>query len=166
MPRTWPLLPGYRVRQGSEADGALLVTFMQRTYQEVCPTRRSDHLQQTVEQYLSDQTPLWWVEEETGSSDQNSSQGVGCLWLGSAVDQLRGDRHTHVFLLYVAPEHRRRGIGSALMHQAEQWAKARGERQIGLQVFQINQLALAFYQDLGYDTQAYWMVKPITAGAS
>lgn len=161
-----PLRPGYRVRNGSWGDQGLLVEFLEHTYQEVCPEQSFVHLQQTVEQHLSSQTPLWWVEvDQSSSCHQGRGQPVACLWLGSAVDQLRGDRHTHIFLLYVAPDHRRQGIGSALMCQAERWAKARGEHQIGLQVFQSNPLALAFYRSLGYEAQAYWMIKPLASQA-
>lgn len=135
---------------------------MQRTYQELLPGANFGHLAQTVEQYFSSQTPLWWVEPEDSSrSDRQPAQQVACLWLGNATDQVSGDRHTHIFLLYVHPDHRRRGIGSALMRHAETWAKARGDRQVGLQVFQSNQPALTFYQKLGYQAQAFWMVKPL-----
>jgi len=69
-------------------------------------------------------------------------------------------------LLYVSPEHRRQGIGSALMHQAENWAKARGDCQIGLQVFQQNQPALGLYQKLGFQPQWLGMVKPLRESGS
>lgn len=135
---------------------------MQRTYRELLPDENFGHLAQTVEQYFSGQTPLWWVEpEDSSQSNCHPVRRVACLWLGNAVDQIRGDRHTHIFLLYVDPDHRRRGIGSALMQWAETWAKERGDRQIGLQVFQSNQTALTFYQNLGYQAQAFWMVKPL-----
>jgi ribosomal protein S18 acetylase RimI-like enzyme len=86
---------------------------------------------------------------------------VACLWLGNAIDQVQGDRHAHIFLLYVMPEYRRQGIGSALMRHAEDWARARGDRQLGLQVFYNNQAALSLYHKLGYQTQSLWMVKPL-----
>jgi ribosomal protein S18 acetylase RimI-like enzyme len=59
------------------------------------------------------------------------------------------------------PEHRRRGIGTALMQYVENWATNRGDRQIGLQVFQSNQPALNLYNQLGYQTQSLWMVKSL-----
>lgn len=156
------LIPGYWMRSGSGLDRALLVKFMQRTYQELLPDQDFAHLPQTVERFFSNQTPLWWVESEDAKGiNWRPAQRVACLWLGSAVNQIHGDRHTHIFLLYVDPKHRHQGIGSALMHQVEVWAKARDDRQIGLQVFQFNQPALAFYQKLGYQTQALWMVKPL-----
>jgi ribosomal protein S18 acetylase RimI-like enzyme len=153
------LLPGYELQKGSGIERSLLVKFMDLTYQELFPQQQDfSHLAATVEGYFSQQTPLWWVQ----SSGEQSAVKVGCLWLGNAVDQVKGDRHAHVFLLYILPEHRRRGLGSALMRHAEEWAKARGDRQIGLQVFQSNQPALNLYQHLGYETQSLWMSKPLS----
>ena len=171
------LLPGYSIKRGSIKDRAMLLRFMHLTYQDMFPTQDFSHLAHTVEQYLSDNTPLWWVEEEDnqtrgqGNKDENISSNlplspsstvlVGCLWMGNAIDQVTGDRHAHIFLLYVVPEYRRRGIGTALMHYAEAWAKNRGDRQIGLQVFPSNQAALNLYNQLGYQTQSFWMLKPL-----
>ena len=164
---------GYALRLGSSLDRALLVNFMQRTYQELEAAEDYAHLAQTVEHYLSRETPLWWVVpivnrlendrlENVSPLSARSPQPVACLWLGTAIDQRHGDRHTHVFLLYVLPEHRRRGIGKALMLHAEAWAKDQGDRQIGLQVFQSNQAALNLYDRLGFRTQSLWMVKPLS----
>ncbi|MFH7027228.1 MAG: GNAT family N-acetyltransferase [Heteroscytonema crispum UTEX LB 1556] len=220
------LLPGYCIRRGSTLDRALLVKFMQRTYQDMFPNDDFSHLARTVEQYFSNDTPLWWVEEEdkergrrvwetrrqgegaTSVGDKEefaclspfsphlpispfppnpnasppksrslgrlgsewgplapppplSSSPVACLWVGNAIDQVQGDRHAHIFLLYVVPEYRRRGIATALMQYVENWAVARGDRQIGLQVFQSNKPALNLYNQLGYQTQSLWMVKPL-----
>lgn len=151
------LIPGYTLRTGSRLDRARLLKFMELTYLELYPDGDFSHLGQTVEQYFGSSTPLWWVEETPPSQ----KVPVGCLWLGSAIDQVSGDRHAHIFLVYVAPEHRRRGIGSALIGHAETWAKDRGDRQIGLQVFLTNQPALNLYRKLGYDTQSLWMLKPL-----
>ena len=156
------LPPGYQLRSGSSLDRAMLVKFMHLTYQEFYPERDFSHLAQTVEQYLSKDTPLWWVEfldSEAGSV--KSSKAIASLWLGNAVDQVKGSRHTHIFLLYVAPEHRRKGIGTALMHHAEDWARARSDRQISLQVFLSNQPAVNLYHQLGYQTESLLMVKSL-----
>jgi ribosomal protein S18 acetylase RimI-like enzyme len=148
------LIPGYQVRAGSSLDRALLVKFMQKTYQELAPEQDFSHLALTVEQYLSRETPLWWV-----NLDNNFP--IACLWAGNAVDQIEGDRLTHIFLLYVAPEYRRRGIATALMTLVETWAKARGDRAIGLQVFTANTKAVNLYNQLGYQVQSLSMVKPL-----
>ncbi len=161
------LLAGYQLRTGSGRERATLVKFLQLSYQEFFPEQNDfSHLSTTVRQYFSKETPFWWVELADAVVSETLvpravSQPVACLWLGNAIDQLKGDRHAHIFLLYVMPGHRRRGIGSALMGYAEDWARARGDRQIGLQVFQTNQPALNLYQQLGFQTQSFWMVKPL-----
>ena len=159
---------------------------MQRTYQDIFPNEDFSHLEQTVKQYFSSDTPLWWVEEEGEQGDKgtrgqgaggrsnnsipnsqfpipNSQFPIACLWVGNAIDQVQGNRHAHIFILYVVPEHRRRGIGTALMRYVENWAIQRGDRQIGLQVFQSNKPALNLYNQLGYQTQSLWMVKFLSA---
>ncbi|HIK07471.1 MAG TPA: GNAT family N-acetyltransferase [Trichormus sp. M33_DOE_039] len=165
------LLPGYYIRRGSTLERSLLVKFMQRTYQELYPLQDFAHLAKTVEQYFSKDTPLWWVdfsdeglkEQEKHETEVTSSSlsPVACLWVGNAIDQVTGTRHPHIFLLYVVPEHRRQGVGTALMRYVENWAMQRGDRQIGLQVFQSNQPALNLYNQLGYQTQSLWMLKQL-----
>ncbi|MEM6518940.1 MAG: GNAT family N-acetyltransferase [Cyanobacteria bacterium P01_D01_bin.71] len=152
-------IAGYTLRRGHSADRALLIKFLGQTYQETGATEPHQHLAQTVDQHFSSsQTPLWWVDTATPPS-----QPVGCLWLGTAIDQQRGDRHSYVLTLYVAPAHRRRGIATALLQQAQNWAKAKGDRQIGLQVFANNPGALALYRRLGYQPYALWLMKSLTS---
>lgn len=166
------LLPGYIIRRGSALERSLLLKFMQRTYQDLFPNEDFSHLEQTVKQYFSSDTPLWWVEEEGEAAQQginnpysmpHSQSPIACLWVGNAIDQVHANRHAHIFILYVVPEHRRRGIGTALMRYVENWAIQRGDRQIGLQVFQSNKPALNLYNQLGYQTQSIWMVKFLSA---
>jgi len=163
-----PLPPNYKLSAGSYRERSLLLRFLQRSYRELYPDRDFSHLAHTVEEYFSSQTPLWWVEysgdlsaSDSGmpSATSRGNDRIACLWLGNSVDQVSGERHAHVFLLYVMPEHRRRGIGSALMHHAEAWARNRGDRQIGLQVFTQNQLALELYRRRGYQPLSLWMLK-------
>lgn len=140
---------------------------MQITYRELYPDSNFAHLSQTVDHYFSPETPLWWVDPAPDASIPPADASplryspIACLWLGSAIDQIQGDRQTYIFLLYVDPQHRRHGIGTALMQQAEAWATARGDRQIGLQVFHHNQAALRLYDQLGYQPQSLWLVKPL-----
>jgi GNAT superfamily N-acetyltransferase len=154
------LLPGYYIRRGSQLERSLLVKFMQRTYQELFPQEDFSHLARTVEQYFSPDTPLWWVEYFR-EGESSPPEIIACVWVGNAIDQIQGSRHAHIFILYVVPEHRRRGVGTALMKYVENWAIHRGDRQIGLQVFSSNSAALNLYNHLGYQTQSLWMVKSL-----
>lgn len=149
-------IAGYVLRRGSGSDLALLVKFLGKTYQETLGTQNTQHLAETVEQHFSIETPVWWVATAT-----STPQTVGCLWLGNAIDQQQGDRHSYVLALYVAPAHRRQGIATALLQRAQAWAQARGDRQIGLQVFAENEGAIALYRKLGYQNHSLWLTKPL-----
>lgn len=61
--------------------------------------------------------------------------------------------------IVVAPEHRRRGIGSALMHRAEEWATEQGCSGVMLDMLGANEPALAFYRGLGYEDFGMLLVK-------
>jgi len=154
---------GYQLRMSSGLERSLLVKFVQLTYQELFPEHNFTHLALTVDRLFSPETPLWWVEVSPPNLTKSPTRHspVGCLWLGNAIDQVIGDRYAYIFLLYVVPHCRQQGIGKALMRQAEDWAMARGDRQLGLQVFPHNQPALNLYSRLGYQTQSLWMVKPL-----
>lgn len=158
------LTPGYQLRVGYRLEKTTLLKFLQLSYQELFPHQQDfSHLEETIRRYFCQETPLWWVDVAHPEGDTAPlNHPVACLWLGNAVDQVRGDRHAHVFLLYVMPDHRRRGIGSALMCHAENWARERGDRQIGLQVFESNPSAVRLYDKLGFQTQSLWMVKPLS----
>jgi ribosomal protein S18 acetylase RimI-like enzyme len=148
------MLPsGYTLRRGGWGDRSLLRNFLQLTYQELFPELQNfSLLGETFEGLFSNATPFWWVDTPTEKS-------IACLWLGVSLDQSLGKRYSQIFLLYVVPHHRRLGVGKALLYQAETWAKEKGDRQIGLQVFVDNHKAINLYQNLGYKTQSLLMIK-------
>jgi ribosomal protein S18 acetylase RimI-like enzyme len=149
---------GYRIDSGSPIERPLLLKLMQQCYQELYPQPDVSHLESTVDRYLSVATPLWFAKlADANPSSQQSP--IGCLWMGNATDQIAGRPTAYIFLLYVMPHYRRQGIGTALLRKAEDWAKTRGDRQIGLQVFLDNEHAFHLYEKLGYHTQSLWMVK-------
>ena len=58
-----------------------------------------------------------------------------------------------VYYVAVKPEHRRRGIGRALMYAAEKGLAAIGCPKLNLQIRATNQDVVAFYQSLGYEIE-------------
>ncbi len=149
------LLPGFRLQVGKRRDRTLLLHCLWHSYQAVNPNVASDHLANLLDQYWTEATPVWFAYAT------DPEVPCGCLWLGRAVDALTGEGYTHVFLVYVAPDYRRRGLGSALMAHAEQWAARHHDHQIGLQVFAGHQPAQELYQSLGYQAQSLSLVKTL-----
>jgi ribosomal protein S18 acetylase RimI-like enzyme len=148
---------GYRLMRGDRRDRALLITFMHRALVELGAGDNLGQVTAAVDAHLAPDTPIWWVDRPAGEV----SGPIACLWLGNAQDQRQGDRHSYVLLLYVDPAHRRRGLATALLDQAEAWAQQRGDRQIGLQVFPDNTAAMALYRQRGYDTASLWLAKSL-----
>jgi GNAT superfamily N-acetyltransferase len=145
----------YKLVTGSAMDVAALLKFFQVTYQELYPQQQNyQHLQLTVDRYLSSETPLWFV------TTSNSTK-IACLWLGIAIDQVNGVRHPNIFLVYVDPAYRRQGIAKALLQHAEAWAKNSGYTQMGLQVFTANRSAIELYQQLGYQPRSISMMREL-----
>ncbi|MEO0948961.1 MAG: GNAT family N-acetyltransferase [Cyanobacteria bacterium J06641_5] len=151
---------GYRWRQGSMSDRTLLDRFARLTYGELFPeTANFNHLNKTIALYLSQATPIWWVEPTDLPSE--ACDPIGLLWAGIVVDQSSGDRHLQILLLYVQPTYRRQGIGAALMSRAEALAHERGDRHISVQTFTHNQAAVHLYERLGYHPREVVLVKKI-----
>jgi ribosomal protein S18 acetylase RimI-like enzyme len=61
--------------------------------------------------------------------------------------------------LVVTDKFRQRGVGQTLMEQVHLWTKARGLKEIELTVWEFNQGAIAFYENLGYQTLHHRMRK-------
>jgi GNAT superfamily N-acetyltransferase len=168
----------YRLEAGSALQRARLVKFMQRAYRDMGRDRHLEtspktspetgsapvgtHLADTVQRHLSSRSKLWWLIDQStapsvGLPGIHTLEPVGCLWLGEAIDQRTGHKQAYVFLLYIAPEHRHQGLGTALMQHAQAWAQQQGYTQMSLQVFEDNDAAMQLYTKLGYQSQAKWM---------
>jgi RimJ/RimL family protein N-acetyltransferase len=73
--------------------------------------------------------------------------------LSVARDPHTASRHVADLGLMVAATHRRRGIGRALLEQAEAWARDAGVRKLELHVFPWNEPAIKLYEDCGFERE-------------
>ena len=78
---------------------------------------------------------------------------AGYIFARTATDYFTSQRHAHVEVLAVAPDHEGMGLGRALLEQAEVWASGRGYRQLTLNVFARNERARQVYEHLGYQPE-------------
>ena len=70
--------------------------------------------------------------------------------LSLARDPHPASRHVADLGLMVDAEHRRRGIGRALLDAAVDWARQEGVRKLELHVFPHNEPAIALYESFGF----------------
>ena len=85
-----------------------------------------------------------------------NDKAVGLVWLSERSNPddpiYRPRRHVYIEELAVAEGHRGQGIGRELMRAAGDWARERGVQKIELDVWEVNQGAIAFYDRLNYRT--------------
>jgi ribosomal protein S18 acetylase RimI-like enzyme len=86
---------------------------------------------------------------ECGVGYLASEQGRYCGIAGAYLDG-RDPSTVHLISMWVAPEARRSGIGSALIAAIEKWAKVRGGRTLRLLASGNNATAIEFYQRVGF----------------
>jgi len=67
------------------------------------------------------------------------------------VERIASEWRAYVVTLDVAPEYRQMGLARRLMREAEACAVAAGVRWIQLHVFTGNEVAIRFYERLGYE---------------
>lgn len=92
-----------------------------------------------IDRKLAVEDDLFLVAEEDG------------VIVGSAMAGYDGHRGW-VNYLAVRPEHRRRGVGRALMSEAERRLRMHGCPKVNVQVHGGDAAAVAFYRSLGYRT--------------
>jgi RimJ/RimL family protein N-acetyltransferase len=78
---------------------------------------------------------------------------VGRLSVGR--DPHPASHHVADVGLMVARSHRRRGVGSALLEAAVEWARSRGVHKLELHVFPHNEAAILLYERFGFEREGF-----------
>jgi ribosomal protein S18 acetylase RimI-like enzyme len=80
--------------------------------------------------------------------------GVLLMVLRTGTDDpiLQPRHYAYVNEVAVVMEYQGKGLGRALMAEAERWTLAQGASEIELHVWEANRPAIAFYEKLGYST--------------
>ncbi len=85
---------------------------------------------------------------------------VGWLWLGAPGPD-PDPAMAWVYQIEIAPEHRGRGYGRAVMLLAEDAARALGMKSLGLNVHGQNLVARSLYDSLGYQPMSLQLKKAL-----
>lgn len=92
----------------------------------------------------------------------NEIIGSGYAEIRAAKAYQKHSQYAHLGFMYVAPEHRGKGLNGMLIAELEQWAKANGVYEIRLEVYDKNTSALKAYNKLGYVGNILEMRKDIS----
>jgi RimJ/RimL family protein N-acetyltransferase len=83
------------------------------------------------------------------------SDGVVVGRLSVARDQHPASSHVADLGLMVAADARGRGVGTALLQAAVEWARSSGVRKLELHVFPWNEPAMRLYEKFGFEREGY-----------
>ena len=108
------------------------------TYAKECQLTDADWIQRALR---------WNGEHGAGFLAMAGSACHGIA--GSLLDQADATR-AHLVSMWTAPTHRQRGIGRLLVNEIVGWASRRGAHTSQLLVTSNNELAMVFYQRLGF----------------
>ena len=92
--------------------------------------------------------------------DENGERS-GMIWMAIMDYQYTGEKRGFILQLYVAPDHRRKGLARSLMRVAERWTLQKGVRTIALHVGASNFAGLELYRSMGYETESVLMNKSL-----
>lgn len=140
---------GFSVRAFRGSDRPALEALWARVFPDD-PPRNAPGIM--IDNKLKVQPELLLVGERTAEPADDQS-GATSPNIGGAVmagyDGVRG----WIYHLAVAPELRRRGLGSQLVRAAEERLRALGCPKVNLQVRTSNREVVAFYRRLGYQVE-------------
>jgi GNAT superfamily N-acetyltransferase len=91
-----------------------------------------------------------------------TGEPAGIIVVHPDADYFTGHPRAYVDILVVGPEAEGQGVGRALLHHVEQWARERGFLEVVLDVFAGNEGATAFYERCGYRPDHVRMAKPLS----
>ena len=84
---------------------------------------------------------------------EDGGQLLGLIHVKTVVDYFSQQPIAHVSDVVVAASAEGRGMGKALMHAAEDWARGRGYAMVQLHVLVDNARARSMYERLGYSAE-------------
>lgn len=90
------------------------------------------------------------------------STPLGFIHVEPALDSMSSETCGYVSLLAVTEDAEGKGLASALMAAAEDWAKAQGYRLLCLDVFASNERGRALYARQGFAAETLRLVKPLS----
>ncbi len=110
------------------------------------------HFRKKIERFVEGSSTEKWVVE--GSAGEL----LGYLILGES-GFLTPETHAFIYDIWVAPDHRGKGFGKALVEWAGEWARKRGHRKIKLEVSELNDRARHVYESSGFRAERRYMGK-------
>ena len=100
-------------------------------------------------------------DDETMYVAELDGKPAGCAYLVTLVDYFNERAHAHLSVLAVEKWAEGKGVGSALLHASEEWARARNSDRLTLSALVTNARARRLYESKGYQGEYIRYVLPL-----
>lgn len=95
---------------------------------------------------------------------QFNDKTIGWIWLRTKRDRISGNKFGYIKSIYVKEEYRKRGIGKRLIQVAEEYFLNKGISRLNLIVSALNDRALSFFREMGFEETHLTMRKKLSVG--
>jgi len=147
VPSAHAVLPeGVTVRPARTTDARRFVSFWREIVAEGRNVR-SEEVRHPLRVYRS-RFRRGWTDREAQIVAMEGDRMIGHVYV--AREEHPVTRHVATLGIAVAADRRRRGVGSALMTEAIEWARTNGVQKIVLSVYPHNSEAIALYRKFGF----------------
>jgi ribosomal protein S18 acetylase RimI-like enzyme len=153
----------YRLRPASTADEPAIWKATFETVSADVPADEKDGLDPRAWEAEFREYARDFVEGRRGErfvAEDEAGRFLGYMILGGLRASFYPVSVGFVYDLWVAPEHRQKGVARFLLREAERWAKTRGYRKMKLEVAVTNRPARDLYESAGYRVERMYMGKP------
>lgn len=152
-----------RIRRAIATDRAEILALADRLAAFGPTTRSAEEVAARERRALADTLDAPAAGSELYVADDEELGMVSVLLLETRADYFTAESHGHVSILSVAQRAEGRGVGSALLREAELWARERGFRRLTLAVFDDNRRAKDLYSRHGWRPELNTYFKLLSA---
>ena len=152
----------YRLRPATKADEPAIWKATMETVWSDVPIDEKAGLDRGTFEGAFREYAREFVEGRRGErfvAEDDGGRFLGYMILGDLRPFFSPHAVGFVYDLWVAPDHRRRGVARFLLREAEGWAKAHGYRKIKLEVSEPNGSARGLYERAGYAAERLYLAK-------
>jgi ribosomal protein S18 acetylase RimI-like enzyme len=155
--------PEIRIRAAQDEDRAFIFDLAPRMAEVAdLPWHETRDLIAFQLRFMSNAFARPQSETVTLIAESDGGARLGFVHAESSTDSVTLEPCGYVTLLALTREAEGQGAADRLMAGVEDWARGKGFRLLGLDVFANNQRARAFYRRLGYQEDSLRLTKPLS----
>jgi GNAT superfamily N-acetyltransferase len=151
-----------RIRPLEQRDRDFVLSLSGRLFAVGRPAWRDPERLRAFHRHYAELTAAAGADGEVALiAEGERGEALGVVHVTTQESGLTGERQAYLATLAVTEEAEGRGVASALLAAAEEWARAQGFRLLALDVFAENARARSFYARRGFQEETLTLIKEL-----